>query len=290
MNEAAFYSAVRTSLFGRMSQAQVDGISGIIKAMDEVGDGDRDTLAYALATAFHETGKRMVPVREGFAKTDAGARKAVANLAEKRGPNSAPARYGKPAGPFGQVYYGRGHVQLTWLKNYQNSSADAGVDLVRTPDAMLDPIISARVLIRGIMDGRWNGQGKGIAQYEGADDKLSDTEAEDARRLVNVKDKAKLIAGYYRKFYDALTKAGWAAAPHVREAPKTEHEPPVMSKTAPVSDINPAAQPSPAKGGGWLKGLFTGGALAGGGWVAAKWDAVTQGWADFWLWAFSFIN
>lgn len=95
---------------------------------------------------------------------------------------------------------------------------------------------------------------------------------------------------------------GPVAAPHVRETPKTEHEPPVMSKTAPVSDISAKAtkrpaprevaapQSTPAKGGGWLKGLFTGGALAGGGWIAAKWDAVTQGWADFWLWAFSFIN
>ena len=34
-----------------------------------------------------------------------------------------------------------------------------GVDLERDPDAMLDPVISARILIRGLIDGRWNGRG-----------------------------------------------------------------------------------------------------------------------------------
>jgi hypothetical protein len=166
MDRAVFFAALRrrgSGVFGTsLAQDQVKGMEGIIDAFAEVGDGQRDTLAYALATAYHETGRKMVPVREGFATTDAGARRAVNNLARKRGPKSAVARYAQPAGPYGHVYYGRGHVQLTWLENYERSSADAGVDLVKNPDAMLDPVISARVLIRGIMDGRWNGQGKGI--------------------------------------------------------------------------------------------------------------------------------
>lgn len=210
MNEATFFSAIRKSLFGgKLSQSQIDGIKGLLTAFDQVGDRDIDTLAYGLATTHLETGRRMMPVREGFAKTDAGARKAVANLARKRGPDSAVARYSKPAGPHGHVYYGRGHPQLTWLEGYRNSSADAGVDLVANPDAMLDPVISARVLFRGIMDGRWNGKGKGIAFYEGEDDFLDDKEAIAARRTVNVQDKAALVAGYHRAYYDALTAAGW---------------------------------------------------------------------------------
>jgi len=106
------------------------------------------------------------------------------------------------------------------------------------------------------------------------------------------------------KGYQASALLGIRRPPKAqfKKTAKTEHEPPVMSKTTPVSDISAKApkrpaprevaapQSTPAKGGGWLKGLFTGGALAGGGWIAAKWDAVTQGWADFWLWAFSFIN
>lgn len=209
MNREVFYSTIRKSLFRKLSQSQVDGINGILEAFDKVGDGDKDTLAYALATAYYETGRKMVPVREGFATTDAGARRAVNNLARKRGPNSAVARYAQPAGPYGHVYYGRGHVQLTWLENYKNSSADAGVDLVKNPDAMLDPVISARVLIKGLIDGRWSGKRKGLSYYEGSDDFLDNQEAIAARATVNGSDKASLIAGYHRQFYDALTAADW---------------------------------------------------------------------------------
>lgn len=214
MNRAAFFAHLRrrdSGIFGTsLSQAQVDGINGILSAFDQVGDGRRSTLAYALGTAYGETGRKMLPVREGFATTDAGARRAVNNLAKKRGPNSAVARYAQPQPPYGHVYYGRGQVQLTWLDNYRNSSADAGVDLVKKPDAMLDPVISARVLIRGLMDGRWNGQGKGVTHYEMLDGVpgLSEIEAIAARRTVNVQDKAREYAGFYSAFNAALAVAG----------------------------------------------------------------------------------
>lgn len=248
MKQDVFFDTVRRTLFGgKLAQSQVDGMNGLLTAFDQVGDKDQDTLAYGLATAFHETGRRMVPVREGFAKTDTGARRAVNSLAQKRGPKSAVARYAKPAGPLGHVYYGRGHVQLTWLDNYRASSADAGTDLVANPDAMLDPVVSARVLFRGLMDGRWNGQGKGLRHYEGADDVLSDAEAAEARRTVNGKDKAAAIAVYHRKFYEALSAAGWKAS--TRAAAKAA-QPTVRQRTDQNPIKKPAPQvPAPAKGG-----------------------------------------
>lgn len=210
MSRAAFFAALRSrnsGLFGTsLTQAQVNGIEGILDAFQTHGDDQRSTLAYALATAYHETGRRMVPVREGFARDDAGARRAVNNLAAKRGPKSAVAKYAQPQPPHGHVYYGRGHVQLTWLDNYRASSADAGVDLVANPDAMLDPVISARVLIKGLIDGRWNGHRKGVAHYLPLD-------PIGARRTVNVQDKAAEIARYYQAFYSALEAGGMPAAP-----------------------------------------------------------------------------
>lgn len=193
-DEVAFYGDVRGSLFGgRLTSRQVSGIEGIFAAFRTHGDGSIKTLAYALATAFHETGRLMVPVREGFASTDAGARRVVAHR-----------KYGKQAGPYGHVYYGRGQVQLTWLDNYARSSKDAGIDLVRFPDAALDPVIGARILIRGLVDGRWNGHRKGIAHYlprDGRDDLCN------ARRTVNIIDRCDLIGRYYQKFLAALIQA-----------------------------------------------------------------------------------
>jgi len=112
-------------------------------------------------------------------------------------------------------------VQLTWIDNYRASSADAGVDLVENPDAMLDPVISARVLIKGLIDGRWNARGIGIAKYlpTGGPDDLKG-----ARRTVNITDKWQLIGEYYKAFLIALDAGEWAPKPIVLDA--TFIEPP----------------------------------------------------------------
>lgn len=92
----------------------------------------------------------------------------------------------------------------------------------------------------------------------------------------------------------------WAeSGSHVRETPKTEHEPPVMSKTAPVSDISAKAtkrpaprevaapQSTPAKSGGGAVAAILGGLLV---LIGAKIDAITA-WASEWAhWAASFFN
>jgi hypothetical protein len=250
MNEEVFFQLIRRSPFGgKLSQAQVDGMKGLLTAFDQVGDGDLDTLAYGFATTFHETGRRMEPVREGNVKTDASARKAVARLAAKRGPKSAVAKYAQPTGPWGHVYYGRGYPQLTFMQNYAACSKDAGVNLVKNPDAMLDPVISARVLFRGIIDGRWNGQGKGIAFYEGDDDFLDDKEAAAARRTVNVQDKAVLIAGYHRAFFNALTAAGWKPSAATTEPPAAAPHSASRAAAGEGSRTPPAVQRTPVPAG-----------------------------------------
>ena len=82
------------------------------------------------------------------------------------------------------------------------------------------------------------------------------------------------------------------ALSHVRETPKTEHEPPVMSKTAPVSDTKPGKSPpikkaAPAKPGSGAVAALLGGALV---LIGAKIDAITA-WASGWAhWAASFFN
>lgn len=232
MDKAKFYASLRSrnsGVFGTsLSQGQVSGIEGILEAFTSHGDAKADTLAYALATAYHETGARMVPVREGFASSDAGARRAVANLARKRGAGSAVARYAQPHPPYGHVYYGRGQVQLTWLDNYRNSSDDAGVDLVKYPDKVLDPEIGARVLIKGLLDGRWNGRGHGLRYYLDQGDTIN------ARRTVNITDKATTIAGYYRAFLAAIEAGGgWVqreepARPVTRPEPDAPVAPPAQ--------------------------------------------------------------
>jgi predicted chitinase len=203
MNRNLFLARLGPPLFDRpLTRRQRRGVHGLLDAFVQHGDGRADTLAYGLATVYHETGKLMVPVREGFARSDASARAKVRRLAARRGPGSGPARYGQPAGPHGHVYYGRGHVQLTWAANYDRCSVDAGVDLLADPDAMLDAEISARLLWRGLLDGRWNPEGHGLRQY------LDQGDVVGARYCVNLTDRAEDLARYHAVFLAAVEAAG----------------------------------------------------------------------------------
>lgn len=195
LDRAKFFAFLRSNkapMFGSsLSTSQVRGIEGILDGFAKTGDGRDKTLAYGLATARREVGSGMVPVREGFCETDAAARAYVA----KHYPNKG---YSKPAGPWGHVYYGRGFVQLTWFDNYDREGIAAD------PDRALDPEFAAELMFAGLLDGRWNGQGKGIAFYlpTGGPDDLKN-----ARRTVNLTDHWEEIAGFYRQFMGAIAAA-----------------------------------------------------------------------------------
>lgn len=196
-NRETLFAYLRKAPFGgRLTQAQVDGVNAVLKAWDDSNAADVRCLAYILATAFHETGGTMQPVREGFAKTDAGARKVVANR-----------KYGKPDPVTGYVYYGRGLVQLTWAANYKTMGSKLLVDLYRKPDMALQPDISADILVTGMLDGMFTG--KRVSDYftVGSADPVR------ARQVVNKMDKADLIAGHYTRFLAALEAASAPVTP-----------------------------------------------------------------------------
>lgn len=163
-------------------------MEGILNAFAVTGDRRIKTLAYGFATVRREVGSNMYPVREGFAATDAIARALVKK--HKRA-------YAKEVN--GHVYYGRGYPQLTWDYNYKKEG------ILDNPDQALDPQWSASLLFKGIQDGRWNAQGKGLIHYlpnEGPDD------LKNARRTVNVTDHWQEIAEYYKQFMLAIVEAG----------------------------------------------------------------------------------
>lgn len=195
MNLTTFYAYIRNAPFGgRLTPEQVAGIDQIVRAAVRIRDPRH--LAYILATAFHETGARMVPVREGFAKSDASARKIVAKY-----------KYARPDSLTGHVYYGRGHVQLTWADNYKRMGQIVGADLYNHPDLALDPGLSARILVEGMNRGSYTGKALNAYFNDAIDDPVA------ARAIVNGTDKAHLIAGYYHSFLGAIRSALEPEAP-----------------------------------------------------------------------------
>ncbi|RBP15852.1 chitinase class I [Roseiarcus fermentans] len=185
-NPVEFFRLVRNQLFaGSMTQAQVDGTNALLAAWERF---DPRWVAYALATACHETDFSMEPIAE---------------YGHGRG-----RPYGVPAGPQGQVYYGRGYVQLTWRRNYARADAEMpGFDLVAEPDNALKPEIAAAVMVRGMTEGWFTGL-KLDNYFPLHNPHWADWV--NARRIVNGLDCAARVALYARRFRDALEAGGFA--------------------------------------------------------------------------------
>jgi putative chitinase len=187
---SVFFDGVRKPLFGKLTPTQVRGIEAKLKAFRGQG-WPVSWAAYALATSYHETAKKMVPVKEGLSASEAWRKK---NL-----------RY--------YPWYGRGDVQLTWEANYKRADKELGLGgkLVNNLDLALDPDISAKIMIHGMSEGWFSGDARGRHTLERhlPNDVGTKAQFTQARRIINLMDKADLIAGYAIKFQDALKKAGY---------------------------------------------------------------------------------
>lgn len=197
---AAFFDHVREKLFaGSLNQSQVDGINALILA------GVEQSLtmqkhAYVLATAFHETARTMQPVRE-YGR--GAGRKYGTWQTNSVGVKYCPKNGGTAADVYTQdecphLFYGRGHVQLTWFDNYFYAGKKLGVDLIAKPDLALQTDISAKIIVLGMKEGWFTG--KRLSDY------INDHEDDyvNARRIVNGTDQADQIARYARIFETAL--------------------------------------------------------------------------------------
>ena len=272
-----FYDAVRPLFGGRLSQHQVDGLKRIVEYGEEWGY-DPDDLAYVLSTAKHETGGWMQPIREGAHRfgpdyTDASAKRAVASIHAK---GIISTNYALPSGPYGQSYYGRGLVQITWYDNYLKFARILGVPLDQNPDLALEWDHALDILFLGMRDGVFTGR------------KLSDfnlpAEFKQARVIVNADSHKKWggseriddrLARYARTFAEALRASQEGVSPEPTEdtpepatpAQRPENRPaepaPAPAPVAPVPAC-PVA-PKPAKS-------------------APKSTAIERGWE--WLWPF----
>lgn len=197
MNNKAFFDSIRASLFkGVLSSKQVEGINAIIAEYNRLCVNDLRKLAYILATAFHETGYTMQPITE----YNKGGSLPYAKKFKMGGGPGKRVAYTSPD----KLYYGRGHVQLTWYENYQGMGKILGIDLLNKPELMLTMDVSIKVLFEGMLRGKssfGDFTGKALEDY------FTPTRSDpyNARRIVNGINKAVTIQKYYDKFYIALT-------------------------------------------------------------------------------------
>ena len=159
----------------------------------------RNQLAYLLATALWETAHTMKPVKEAFWLSEAWRKK---NL-----------RY--------YPWYGRGYVQLTWEENYKKAQniLKLGDQLTKNPEKVMEPEVSADILIVGSKDG-WFRKGQTLDKYI----TLQKSDFFGAREIINgdknyKKDGQKIgdiIAGYAKQYDRLLKSAGYGEIPDDR--------------------------------------------------------------------------
>ena len=179
IDRSIYFNKVRSNPFGgAMSQTQVDGMNYMLDVFEkDYNWSDLRWLAYALATAYHETAYTMMPVKEYGGQSYL---------------------QGKPYYP----YYGRGYVQLTWEENYRKMGNKLGISLLGdNKDRALEPNIAAEIMYSGMRDGDFTG--KKLASYFSS----SVNDPVNARRIINGTDKAQTIAGYHNAFLAALEAA-----------------------------------------------------------------------------------
>lgn len=137
-----FIAALEKELKMPLDITQQAAVLHIAENADALTVTDPRHVAYMLATAYHEA--RFLPIREIRAKRGT----SIWAMQERYWPSG---------------YYGRGLCQLTWKKNYEKFSPIVGQDLVAEPDRVLDVVVSAQILVHGMVHGLFSG--KKLADY-----------------------------------------------------------------------------------------------------------------------------
>jgi len=275
MNHTTFFAYARRAPFGgRLSQAQVDGTSAILAEAERRGVAD-EALAYVLATTFHETGGKMQPIEENLNYTSAAR---IKQVWPSRFPTIASAqpyvrnpqklankvyggRMGNTGPDDGWRYRGRGLPQITGKDNYKKFG------LGDAPEKALEITTAVRVLFDGMLQGKFTGRKLSDYFGDGKEDPVG------ARAIVNGKDKATLIAGYYRNFLDSIRAAREGKLAAVDDARPDD---------VPLAE-SPAVKLMLAGGGGTLVTSFIGAVSNPWAFATVAFIVVVAA-AGFWLW------
>jgi len=232
-NPEAFYASLRSGALRHRSTEQVAGTNAILAAM---AGSPISWVAYALATAWHETGGKMQPNVESLNYSVAGllntfgrhriSRADAERLGRKPGEPALSATrqraianilYGGAWGrdnlgniepDDGWQYRGRGLAHDTGRRNYGLSGRAVGLNLLANPDGLLDLATAVSVLVSGMKTGRYTGHN--FVRHLPTVGEANAAQFGQARRIINGTDKAGDIAAHALAFQRALMAGGWA--------------------------------------------------------------------------------
>lgn len=192
INRKIFFDEYRKSLDPnrKLDQKEVNAIGEFINFVDQVwSDFTIPQWAYILATTFHETKATFLPVKEAcYLQENYNWSDAKFEDWAKRNFRYFP-------------YYGRGYVQITWLKNYQYFEKLMGLPLVQNPTLAMVPKTAFFIMVHGFKKGTFTG--KKITDYISGPKK----DYKGARKCINGTDKDELIKTYAILFEKILLRS-----------------------------------------------------------------------------------
>lgn len=200
-NPAGFFDSLRQGILGpSLTQSEVYGCEALCKATGAAG-WPVSWTAYGLATAYHETAHTMQPI------TEYGGPMYFFRMYDPYGQRPQVAKsLGNTERGDGERYCGRGYVQLTGRANYRHAGQKLGVDLEAHPELALNADIAARILVAGMADGWFTQHSCGTCLPGDEGDPRCFAVA---RKIINGRDCAPLIASYAMQFQKALQAGQW---------------------------------------------------------------------------------
>lgn len=210
INREFFFDQLQVSLYpSGLGAAAIDGHTAILdKWESESPAADDRWLAYMLATAYHETGTKMVPVEENL-RYSASRLLVVfpsrfSSLAEANKFAYQPEKIanrvyssrlgnGNEASGDGWKFRGRGLVQITGRTNYKKFGIEG------TPDKALETPGALTMLFKGMEKGLYTTHKLGDYFKGSTEDWVN------ARKIINGLDRAMDIAKYGRAYYAAIS-------------------------------------------------------------------------------------
>lgn len=180
----------------------IDLNRGNTQKIIEAWKGDQRHLAYMLATCWHETGFKMLPVKEYGGKVNPDAY--FHRMYDPESPDPKRAALAKKMGALpgdGVIFPGRGYAQTTWRSNYLKYEKLLRQDFtsgMAAADRMLEHDNALFAMIYGMEHGIFTG--KKLSDY------INDTKTDyvGARKIINGTDHAQKIADYANEYYRRL--------------------------------------------------------------------------------------
>lgn len=191
----------------------------------------RNQAAGILATVWLETGGYMRPIKETVMPYHKDKHPSDGTVINRLDNAWVKGRLGQVSNPYWQDgWFGRGFPQLTHERNYKKAEAETGIPFHSNPDLMLEAGPSAKVLVKGSMEGWFTG--KKIGDYI----TLKKSDFYNARRVINGTDRAGEYARYCKQFDDALTADGYGIT-DIKPIPQPQAKPKLHKSLAESKEL-----------------------------------------------------